>query len=63
MIQIPNKNIRHFHTARDILQREWTLAQAEVGVVLIELNQLRVKPINISPLCARNKSANCLLDT
>ena len=64
MIQIPNEKIRHFPSALvlNILQRQCTVAQAEAGVVLIELNQLRVKPINISPLCARNKSADRLLD-
>ena len=62
MIQIPNKNIRHFHTARNILQRECTIAQAEIGVIFVKLNQLRVKPVNLSPLCARNKSADRLLD-
>ena len=65
MIQIPNEKIRHFPSALvlNILQRQCTVAQAEAGVVFVKLNQLRVKPINISPLCARNKSADRLLNT
>ena len=65
MIQIPNEKIRHFPSALvlNILQRQCTVAQAEIGIIFIKLNQLRIKPINISPLCARNKSADRLLNT
>ena len=62
MIQIPNKNIRHFHTASNILQRECTVALAEIGIIFVKLNQLRIQTVNLSPLYARNKSADRLLD-
>ena len=64
MIQIPNEKIRHFPSALvlNILQRQCTVAQAEAGVVFVKLNQLRIQTVNLSPLCARNKSADRLLD-